>query len=515
MTIAPATVVARPPSPPHSTDGDLTSNIGGNLVSSRDPCTPRTPQSSTPQWSAVGAYVSATPPYSEVRARPEVSPPQDTYGDPLLYQTGPSQQYYTVQPVSGRITSGWHSSADVLQTYVRSAPYYPRPAPLPEVHMQTRSGRAITSPTASASPRTTYQRSPRVRKTRNNKKTGGPAIDQPLSVLTKDYQMPIRDMHAWVHRSADTRQREAEDKKGYVTRPMNSFMLYRSAYADRVKQFAKENNHQVVSQVTGLSWTMETPDVKEMFEKLAIIERDNHATAHPNYKFAPNKNGKKRQRVDDDDSDDDPDWDGASRVSKRSRSARQGEFRSNTSTPYQLEDSPRPQQSYQPMHPSSYQANNPYGPAPFMIGPDGLGQYYQTVVQPYGQQIDDVRFSRMPEAYQQVDIHHSNFGMPNGGHADLMAAHQLVVPDQVHGEVLDPRLAQLNPNVQFTEYDGLDLGHTPSQHYGYTSYTGQSDLTYTQHGMYHPGLATLTDSRVWTEQEGAGTAFDEELQKWN
>ena len=103
-------------------------------------------------------------------------------------------------------------------------------------------------------------------------------------------------MDAWVNRPADVRRKEVEKRNGYVTRPMNSFMLYRSCYAERTKQWCTQNNHQVVSAVSGESWPMEPEEVRNQFNEWAKIERANHAAAHPEYKFSPSKAGNKRRK---------------------------------------------------------------------------------------------------------------------------------------------------------------------------------------------------------------------------
>lgn len=143
-------------------------------------------------------------------------------------------------------------------------------------------------------------------------KSKTPHLTAPLSVLTKDMDVPLKDMDEWVHRPAEVRRQEVEKRNGYVTRPMNSFMLYRSAYAERTKQWCLQNNHQVVSSVSGESWPMEPPEVRDQFNEWARIERANHAAAHPDYKFSPSKTSSKRRKDEDSDEDepdglDDPD----------------------------------------------------------------------------------------------------------------------------------------------------------------------------------------------------------------
>lgn len=90
---------------------------------------------------------------------------------------------------------------------------------------------------------------------------------------------------------------------------MNSFMLYRSAYADRTKAWCEQNNHQVVSSVAGESWPMEPEEIRNQYNEWAKLERTNHHNAHPDYKFSPSKSTKKRKGDFSDDEDDGTDVD--------------------------------------------------------------------------------------------------------------------------------------------------------------------------------------------------------------
>ncbi|KAF8249333.1 HMG-box, partial [Wilcoxina mikolae CBS 423.85] len=96
-------------------------------------------------------------------------------------------------------------------------------------------------------------------------------------------------MECWVTRSTQARKKEVEKRGGYITRPMNSFMLYRSAFAERTKYWCLQNNHQVVSSVSGESWPLEPDHIRQKYNDLAKKERENHQLAHPGYKFSPSK----------------------------------------------------------------------------------------------------------------------------------------------------------------------------------------------------------------------------------
>ncbi|QIX02075.1 hypothetical protein AMS68_007592 [Peltaster fructicola] len=185
--------------------------------------------------------------------------------------------------------------------------------------MRTRSGRSTRradSPFSTTKSRVSKSPAPRTRQKKSKlDKSKTPKLTAPLSVLTKDMNVPVKDMDLWVNRPIEVRRQEVEKRNGYVTRPMNSFMLYRSAYADRTKQWCLQNNHQVVSSVSGESWPMEPSEIRDQFNEWAKIERANHALAHPDYKFSPSKaNTKKRKGEDSDEDDesidlDDPDGD--------------------------------------------------------------------------------------------------------------------------------------------------------------------------------------------------------------
>ncbi|KAF8440133.1 hypothetical protein BGX38DRAFT_1144617 [Terfezia claveryi] len=143
------------------------------------------------------------------------------------------------------------------------------------------------------------RRAPRLRKASAEKaeRPKLPKLHQPLSELTQNYHhLPVRDMDSWVNRTESVRHEEVTKRSGYITRPMNSFMLYRSAYAERTKLWCLQNNHQVVSAVSGESWPLEPEYIRCKYNDLARIERMNHQAAHPGYKFSPSKSQSTRKR---------------------------------------------------------------------------------------------------------------------------------------------------------------------------------------------------------------------------
>lgn len=128
-------------------------------------------------------------------------------------------------------------------------------------------------------------------------KSKTPRLSGPISRITDHMKdVPVRDIPSLVNRSTEERLEEVARRGGAVPRPMNAFMLYRSMYADRVKAWCLQNNHQVISSICGESWALESEDVRNQFDEWSKIERTNHQRAHPHYKFSPSKANGKRQR---------------------------------------------------------------------------------------------------------------------------------------------------------------------------------------------------------------------------
>ncbi|KAI5304557.1 hypothetical protein KEM56_006348 [Ascosphaera pollenicola] len=281
-----------PPTPPSSFDGDLQGTIGRFATHTPSPMHPGYLDHQLSPYDYFGSEVD-----------------DQFNGVPALHYGTPMQSYMPDTP-------GFQSKRQ-------------------ETHMLTPTATPTSKPTVTSQPARTSTRS----KTTKVSKTGMPELNQPLSILTQHmHHIPLRDMEAHVHRPFEVRMQEVEKKNGKIARPMNSFMLYRSAYAERTKEWCSKNNHQIVSSVSGQSWPQETLEIREKYERLAVIERENHKKAHPDYKFAPNKNNiaPKRKRTpefgDSDYESTDGDFGGYKQYSEMSRMANQR--RMHTSVPY-------------------------------------------------------------------------------------------------------------------------------------------------------------------------------------
>ena len=112
-------------------------------------------------------------------------------------------------------------------------------------------------------------------------------LTAPLSVLMngRDF-VPVRNIALWVNRSAETRHLESKLRHGHIKRPLNTFMLYRSAYIDRAKAWCLENKQDTLSIILGQSWSLEPENLRNMYREYTRLEESNHRLAYPTYKFS-------------------------------------------------------------------------------------------------------------------------------------------------------------------------------------------------------------------------------------
>jgi hypothetical protein len=251
-------------------------------------------------------------------------------------------------------------------------------------------------------------------------------------------------MEEWVNRPAEVRRDEAEKRNGYITRPMNSFMLYRSAYAERAKAWCAQNNHQIVSSVAGESWPLEPSGIRDLYNEYAKIERINHQNAHPSYKFSPSKAAappKKRKSEWSDDEEpsdlDDAEWapgGGRSRHRQARRLERSLSYPSNGMNPEFFDRSFGP--NGHGINKSSWEMTNEGRPMPMPMPmpmhTDVYNQYYQTAAYPGmmgANYQDDVRMRRVGNAAPSVQFSsdHGLLGLPGGNASGLM--------QQLHSQV--------------------------------------------------------------------------------
>ncbi|KAL2865504.1 HMG-box domain-containing protein [Aspergillus lucknowensis] len=366
--------------------------------------------------------------------------------------------------------------------------------------------------------RPSVARSPKQRRRtkRTRDRDGRTILPGPLSEITKHLtHVPIKDMDEFVHRSIEERRLEVAKKNGKVARPMNSFMLYRSAYADRTKAWFDQNNHQVVSEVTGDSWSHETPAIRQKYTRLASIEKQNHLLAHPGYKFTPAKDRRRRQGSDDSgflgDHRNTPDLDSIGANSSRS-------------TPFDTLDHGLPNDGY---FPSSWPTSNPNRSLSGIMLSSGPSQYTQPTANPtlLGYNVEDVhaRLGSVDADEIQYSSSTTLAGLPGAAHHDLIQPQTQQLTVSEHGQ-LDPQLLGFSGAPA-----NLDGG---SQLYGSSHYSmwqespGQNSyvpvptsmdpgaMPYAGASSFQPGMQSLGDGRgAWGPSQGntfdaAGGEFD-------
>jgi len=358
--------------------------------------------------------------------------------------------------------------------------------------VRTRSGRStrITdsplSTTKSRVSKSPAARSAKARKSKVLEKAKTPKLTAPLSVLTKDIDVPVKDMDAWVHRPAAVRQQEVEKRHGYVTRPMNSFMLYRSAYADRTKAWATQNNHQVVSSVAGESWPMEPQEVRDQFNEWAKIERANHAAAHPDYKFSPSKTTKRRRGDFSDDEDDgislDGDPDGEYRAGGRAGRRKQQPL---------IQDDP----AYLPSNVGF--TSHPYYEQQGYEIPQ-YGYAHAGRVLPSNVSYDGVAYNPQTGTYHQIaPPQHPAYAHGGYAHQDMRVA--TPVSNQQYAQNLGGYglPSQLNPGEDLFSTSRTS---TPAMQMQYNQYGQQIYPNYQQYPSYH-SLTPVQSQQLYEHQQ--------------
>lgn len=176
---------------------------------------------------------------------------------------------------------------------------------------------------------------------------------------------------------------------------------------------------------------METPDVKEKFSAYYEMEKENHAKAHPTYKFSPAKSSPSRKRRGTGDSSDEED-DGSEigdfdseyrpRGARRSRPVKNP--RTATPTSYPVNPPALVNSNYGLLYnqglgynASAWQVCNPGKPLPAAMNAPLEGQYYQTSVYQRAPNVEDV-FIRRAEA--QPSSSQALIGLPGGSHEELL-----------------------------------------------------------------------------------------------
>lgn len=345
---------------------------------------------------------------------------------------------------------------------------------------------------------------PRSKKEKKSKldKSKTPKLTAPLSVLTKDLSIPLRDIEEYVNRSVEDRVKEMAEKK-YVTRPMNSFMLYRSAYKDRTKQWCSQNNHQIISSVTGESWPMEPDEVRNQFDQWAKTERQHHQEAHPNYKFSPSKTTAKRRKGEfsedeEEPSDLDGDPDGEYRTGRNVRQRRHNNLGGEAAyLPNNVGFESHPYYGHQVSgyEQSQYQYANAGRPLPSNVAYDQNGMPYNPHTNTYLQ--SNLHHQQQVQAQQQYPYMAEmqaarvptpgslngqqslgGYGLPGGqSNEDIFSSSRTSTPMQHYQQYGQPIYPQYQAQYQQQTYQSMPAAPTPqpgTQTYEHQQYLQQA-----------------------------------------
>ncbi|KAG2418248.1 hypothetical protein HFD88_001349 [Aspergillus terreus] len=353
-----------------------------------------------------------------------------------------------------------------------------------------------------------------------------PDLPGPLSELTKHMtHIPVKDMGAWVHRPVEVRLQEVTKKNGKIARPMNSFMLYRSAYAERTKQWISQNNHQEVSAAAGISWKLEPPEIREKYEMLANIEKKNHIKAHPSYRFSPSKDKKKRPTSADGPSnpnearntpESSPDL--GHHVRDLSYSEFEGGWESRGSTPFSFID-----QGYLS---SSWQTNPGRSVPGLMPSPEPTPYIQQTTIHQnlMGGHVEDVRFERVDLQDMQYTSTTALAGLPGAAHHDLLQP-PTSAPGRPDGQ-LDPQLLSFSSDAGSTaagsqvysnsHYPVWQEASSTNSYLPVATSLPPSTVSYPVDPTYQAGMQALVDGRdAWdSNQETSLDASVGEFDHW-
>ncbi|KAL8647903.1 MAG: hypothetical protein Q9226_006235 [Calogaya cf. arnoldii] len=433
---------SKPPSPPPSATASQGFDDGFHQLAHHNASTSYQP----------GPYQIDSAPYVQSAPATSYNSPEprhmllDHY-DHHYFQTGPTYQnglqYGLHEPSQGVMMypnppSGYQALTPA-QTNYATTPYQFSSPPTPEISdhgERSRRTRNVRSTQPSGSPSigggSQASESPRPKRAAKKSKTDAvseASIKAPLSQLCLD--VPVVDMYSKVNRSIEERQEEAR-RDNKIKRPSNSFMLYRSAYGDRVKALYPQNNHQIISRICGASWKMETSDVTEQFKLYYEMEKENHAKAHPTYKFSPAKSSPSRKRRGTADTSDEEelrselgDFDAEYRPRGGRRSRPIKTPRTGTPTSYPIHPSVNNYQPYMVgpnayVNQSTWQFSNPGKPMPMPMNGSLDDRYWQTEIQQRAPNIEDVFVRQLVETQSRVPTSSALIGLPGGSHEELL-----------------------------------------------------------------------------------------------
>ncbi|KAF4610635.1 hypothetical protein D9613_007332 [Agrocybe pediades] len=90
-------------------------------------------------------------------------------------------------------------------------------------------------------------------------------------------------------------RRSRKTEEGYVPRPRNCFMVFRTAYQEEVHALFGETDMKAVSRDAAAVWHAMNEEDKDYWRGQAEGEKDEHKARHPDYKFKAQKRSRRKE----------------------------------------------------------------------------------------------------------------------------------------------------------------------------------------------------------------------------
>ncbi|KAG5930016.1 hypothetical protein E4U42_003319 [Claviceps africana] len=177
------------------------------------------------------------------------------------------------------------SASDRLSEMNESNSHSPRISP--DLHVADMDGETLSCDATNNCPQDGLRSTSRSLSPMQGADYGSLHLDQALSESAKQYPDDFIDPVAYACRSVEER-RQKSFEEGKVSRPLNSYMLYRKAYQQVARRVIRKDQQQSASQTVGTSWTkLECDEIKSKFRALAKIDHEKHLEAFPSYRYTP------------------------------------------------------------------------------------------------------------------------------------------------------------------------------------------------------------------------------------
>ncbi|KAI8091365.1 uncharacterized protein B0P05DRAFT_594106 [Gilbertella persicaria] len=117
--------------------------------------------------------------------------------------------------------------------------------------------------------------------------------------FTKSQQQDIIELNDICMKTPPGRIRKPRVRKfkpGYIPRPVNSFMSFRTEKQSIIRKFCPTANHRDISKVVAKWWHEADQNEKSYFVTKAIVAKRAHTERYPDYVFRPKSKNTKKKR---------------------------------------------------------------------------------------------------------------------------------------------------------------------------------------------------------------------------